>query len=246
MVMMAAAAKTSPACCALSIQRCDSLLAVARLRRGANSPRPRFQTCIDTGPAALASRPRPPRTHAATSLPHCPWRPRRSAAATVGCPRSIGTCPERQRRAARQRAARSTPRLQRHLRVRHGAIVKKPAKLHLARPVTAKATDARARRATSDACSGAARFPGDDRQIAPGICDYGHQHLHRFAGQQRVPPHRKAQPRCGIRRRGEVKSPLYAAGFATASSLASRCNSALLIAACRVGALICAPRRSVT
>ena len=37
-----------------------------------------------------------------------------------------------------------------------------------------------------------------------------------------------------------------AAGFAAAVSLASRCSSALLIAAWRVGALICAPNRSVT
>jgi hypothetical protein len=38
----------------------------------------------------------------------------------------------------------------------------------------------------------------------------------------------------------------HAAGCATASSLASRWISALLIAACRVGALIWAPSRSVT
>ena len=42
------------------------------------------------------------------------------------------------------------------------------------------------------------------------------------------------------------KGARYAAGCATASSLASRWISALLIAACRVGALICAPSRSVT
>ena len=38
----------------------------------------------------------------------------------------------------------------------------------------------------------------------------------------------------------------HAAGCAAGSSLASRWISALLIAACRVGALICAPSRSVT
>jgi hypothetical protein len=37
-----------------------------------------------------------------------------------------------------------------------------------------------------------------------------------------------------------------AAGFSAASSLASKCNSALRMAACRVGALLCAPKRSVT
>ena len=38
----------------------------------------------------------------------------------------------------------------------------------------------------------------------------------------------------------------YAAGLSALSSLASRWISALLIAACRVGALICAPSKSVT
>ena len=167
MVMPAAAAKTSPACCALSIQRCNSLLAVARLRRGANSPghgsRPASIPC----PAALASRPLPPKTHAATSLPHCPWRPRRSAAATVGCPRSIPTCPEPQRRAARQPAARSTPR--------HAATSPCPS------PTDCKEAGETASRPPGhrqgDGCTSPAEppaphaagppFPGDDRQIAP-------------------------------------------------------------------------------
>src|ERR1700722_4195573 len=48
-------------------------------------------------------------------------------------------------------------------------------------------------------------------------------------------------------RSGEMlEPPLYAAGCVAVSSLASKWTSALLIAACRVGALIWAPSRSVT
>ena len=41
-------------------------------------------------------------------------------------------------------------------------------------------------------------------------------------------------------------TPYHAAGCATLSSLESRWISELLIAACRVGAVICAPSKSVT
>jgi hypothetical protein len=46
--------------------------------------------------------------------------------------------------------------------------------------------------------------------------------------------------------RGLAPPAPYAAGLSALSSLASRWISALLIAACRVGALICAPSKSVT
>ncbi len=44
----------------------------------------------------------------------------------------------------------------------------------------------------------------------------------------------------------KLESGAHAAGCSAASPFASRCTSARLIAACRVGAVICAPSRSVT
>ena len=54
------------------------------------------------------------------------------------------------------------------------------------------------------------------------------------------------QERIGFAFAALAMTPYHAAGCATLSSLESRWISELLIAACRVGAVICAPSKSVT
>lgn len=58
----------------------------------------------------------------------------------------------------------------------------------------------------------------------------------------------KKSPRGGLEGRVKIRGAfeIHAAGWAMLSSLDSRWSKALLIAAWRVGAVICAPKRSVT